>query len=384
MFQKIEARGKGRWARVRRGSRLKNKRRPGSRRAFRVLRQHKVPAAAALLLALFIVCSFLPRRCIPKQTRPPGTPPAEEQIGDNGSSSSMYFYGLLLGCEIPGLKGPAVNCRARLNALLRSALYACTGVDPANPCSVLSLELGAGGEIARQALAPWKDPGSSPSPGLETGKTASSTREEILFPFPLSGDNEAGIFLYHTHASESFIPGGAAFGENPTVVTAGAELARMLEETYGLTVLHHRSVYDLPRRDAYKKARPAVEKIIAGNPNIELVIDLHRDGIARSKSTAVIDGRELARILLVHGRRNPHSEKNLEFVLCLQRELEAVKPSLSRGIMYQDFIYNQDLHPYAILIELGSHENSADEAALSLPYLAEAIARAYYIFFLQD
>ena len=380
MFQKISAKGKGRWARVRRGGRLKKKRRPGGRRAFRIFRQHKILAAAALLLALLIGCSFLPRRCTPKKTRSSGGPPAEEQIGDKGSSSSIYFYKLLLGCEIPGLKGPAANCRARLNALLCSVLCACTGIDPANPCSVLSLELGAGGEIARQALATWKDPGNSVTPGFEPGESASP----VFFPFPLSGDNKASILLYHTHASESFIPGDAAYGKKPSVVTMGAELARMLEETYGLTVLHHRSVYDLPRRDAYKKARPPVKKIIAGNPDIELVIDLHRDGIARSKSTATIDGRELARILLVHGRRNPQSEKNLEFVLCLQRELEAVRPSLSRGIMYQDFIYNQDLHPHAILIELGSHENSADEAALSLPYLAEAIARAYYIFFLHD
>ena len=114
------------------------------------------------------------------------------------------------------------------------------------------------------------------------------------------------------------------------------------------------------------------------------VIDLHRDGVARAKTTTTLGGKDLARILLVHGTRNPGGEKNLEFAMRLQYELEAVAPGLSRGILQQDFIYNQDLHPYAMLIEVGGHENSIDEALLSLPYLAEALARTYYIFFMQD
>ena len=375
MFQKYRAGRRSRWIRIGRRGRLKKKKRPGVEQA--LLQQHKILIAAALLLALLIACSFLPRRAVTKQD----LPSVEEQL--SGDASALYYYKLLLGCEIPGLKGPEINYRARLKSLLCSALYVCTGIDPACPSSLLGLELGVGEKLARQALAPLDKPEQSlfPGPG---GKGESEPGEELSLPFPLSGDNQAGILLYHTHASESFIPGAAAFGKSPTVVTAGAELARMLEERYGLKVLHHKDVYDIPRRDAYKKARPFVEEIIARHPHVELVIDLHRDGIPRSKSTALIEGRELARILLVHGRRNPDSEKNLEFVLCLQRELEAVRPSLSRGIMYQDFIYNQDLHPRAILVELGSHENSIDEAALSLPYLAEAIARAYYIFFLQD
>ena len=367
-------RRRSRWIPDWRAERLKKKRGTKKGDLFQSLRRHKILAAAVLLLALLVASQALPRRSALKQTAPPG----------GAAAVPLIFYETLLGRELPGLPAPPVNLRSWVARPLGTALYIFTGIDPADPCSLLDLELGVGRGVSLQALAPVGGDGDEPLPESKPGESEHCYPGEAFFPFPLSRENRASILLYHTHGSESFIPGDASSEKNPTVITVGEELVRILEENYGFTVLHHRSIYDLPRRDAYKKARPAVEKIIEENPDFELVIDLHRDGIPRSKTTATLGDRKLAKILLVHGRRNPESDKNLEFALCLQRELEAVMPSLSRGIIYQDFVYNQDLHPYAILVEVGSHENSIDEALLTLPYLAEAIARTYCIFFLQD
>lgn len=363
----------------------KNRRpdKPGLRRLEPPL---KIVAVASLVLALIIFSSILPRRSGPEQSPPPDKPP-QHVVERMEKDHISPFFRLLLSREIPGME-PSAGGQALIHGLLCTTVCTLTGIDPGNPCSVLDLELGAGRRIALPALTPIQigdtrgvdddaavQKAEGPNPGSSPGGSL----------FPISGHDEAKILLYHTHASETFIPGtGTASGATPTVVTTGVELARILEEDYGLPVLHHHDIYDQPRRDAYKAARPAIEKIIAENPGLELVIDLHRDGVPRSRTTAIVDNRELASILLVHGRRNPGARKNLELVICLRDELETLLAPLSRGIMQQDFIYNQDLHPYAILLEIGGHENSIDEAMRSLPYLAEAIARTYHLFFLQD
>ena len=111
-----------------------------------------------------------------------------------------------------------------------------------------------------------------------------------LFTFPVPGYGEAPVLLYHTHASEAFTAGsGESASAGRSIVTAGEELARLLEESYGLQVLRHRGVYDLPRRYAYTKSRPVIEKILADNSGIQVVIDLHRDGVAPVSYTHLLE-----------------------------------------------------------------------------------------------
>ncbi|HPU01618.1 MAG: hypothetical protein GX890_08810 [Firmicutes bacterium] len=346
-------------------------------------RQRKAFAAALLLLLLLLLYSSLLRSPAAEPPRQPGGPAGEEAA----ESPLVHFLQRLLGHEIPGLEPPAASYGDEIYAALCRAMRSLTGIDPSDPSSVLDLELGLGKGVSMPALIPPSSaaPGGKEPEPSSPGFPSPPPWGESAYPFPLPGYGEAPILLYHTHASESYrAVSGKAAPAGRSVVAVGEELARLLEEKYGLQVLHHRGVYDVPRRFAYSKARPEIEKILAENSGIQLVIDLHRDGVARAKTTAILGGKEMAAILLVHGTGNPHAEKNLEFVMRLQYELEAVAPGLSRGILQQDFVYNQDLHPYAILVEVGGHENSVDEALLSLPYLAEAIARTYYLFFMQD
>ncbi|NLA12181.1 MAG: hypothetical protein GX883_08660 [Firmicutes bacterium] len=348
------------------------------RRLFR--RRFAAVAAAALLFLLLLFSSAMLRRPAAEQA-PVERAPVEGAAGVEAGVSTC-FYELLLGFEIPSLQPPYAEGRVRIRALLCTVLYTLTGINPACPFTFLNLELAAGKAVSLPAATP-APPMNTASPPADSDKPDPGSQPwgGSLSPLPPDGDGAPKILLYHTHGSESFIPGTAAAGSVPTVVTAGAELARMLEENYGLAVLHHLEIYDQPRREAYRKARPVIKELIAENPSVELVIDLHRDGVARSRTTAVVGERELASILMVHGCRNPGAAQNLELVFSLENELEAVLAPLSRGVMQQDLLYNQDLHPYAILLELGGHENSIDEALDALPYLAEAIARTYHLFF---
>ncbi|NLX91940.1 MAG: stage II sporulation protein P [Firmicutes bacterium] len=185
------------------------------------------------------------------------------------------------------------------------------------------------------------------------------------------------ILIYHTHATESFMPfSGEAFSTDmeKTVVALGNYLTEILQEQYGIPVLHHCEVFDIPRRSAYEKARPSVEKILAENPGIEVVLDLHRDGVSRNITTTSIDGRQTGRVLFVLGSKHQGWNNNLRFALFLQDALEEVKPGLSRGIRKQPFVYNQNLHQRSLIVEIGGHENSMEEVKRTIPYLAEALA----------
>lgn len=350
-------------------------------------RQRKMLAAALIMILLTLLYCGLLRRPVLETALYP-----DERTGKTVEESAESFYlrflQQVLGHEIPGLEPPAASNTDQIYGALCKVVHSLTGIDPRDPCSVLDIELGVGTRVSLPVTIP-------PSSAVHGGKPPDTLPDSpdpaeppwggSAFPFPVPGYGEAPVLLYHTHASEAFTAGsGESSSAGRSIVTAGEELARLLEESYGLQVLHHRGVYDLPRRSAYSKARPVIEKTLAENSGIQVVIDLHRDGVARTKTTANLEGKELGRILLVHGTRNPGSEKTLEFVMRLQHELEAVAPGLSRGILKRDFTYNQDLHPCALLIELGGHENSIDEALLSLPYLAEALARTYYTFFMQD
>lgn len=225
-------------------------------------------------------------------------------------------------------------------------------------------------------------PGQEPNEGEEsavflTGKKTEPTREK---PFTLEDDKPL-LLIYHTHTSESFLPvSGKAYATDPgqTVVFLGAALAKTLQEDYGIPVLHHQEVFDQPRSNAYQKACPAIEKILQQNPQIQVVLDLHRDGVSRKITTANISGQDTARVLFVIETRHQGWASNLRFALFLENILQKRCPDFSRGILKNVFAcYNQHLHPRSLIVEIGGDENSREELQRAIPYLAEALAGVF-------
>ena len=147
----------------------------------------------------------------------------------------------------------------------------------------------------------------------------------------LSGDGYK-VLIYHTHGSEAFADSREGVTED-TVIGVGDELTRILEEEYGIKTYHDRNVYDvvngvLDRSYAYTLSGAAVDRILAENPSIEVIIDLHRDGVREDlKLMRVIDGRPTAQIMFLNGVSrlnlngdidylyNPHKVENLAFSL---------------------------------------------------------------------
>lgn len=192
------------------------------------------------------------------------------------------------------------------------------------------------------------------------------------------------ILIYHTHSQEGYL--ASQDGGSYTVVDAGNELTSLLTERYGYQVLHDTGVYDTVRDYAYAKAAPALEQILQEHPSIQVIIDLHRDGVAQETHLVTdIDGRQAAQIMLFNGLSctkkigeieylaNENRGGNLAFSFQLERKLKEYYPGLSRKIYLKGYRYNMQYRARSLLVELGAQNNTEIEVRNALGPLAHCI-----------
>lgn len=194
------------------------------------------------------------------------------------------------------------------------------------------------------------------------------------------------ILIYHTHSQEGYVD-SVSGDTSTTVVGVGDYLTELLQGQYGLNVIHHKGEYDVKTRDdAYSLAGPAVEKILAENPSIEVVIDLHRDGVGEdTRLVTEINGVKMAKIMFVNGLSrttsvgeigylyNPNLADNLAF--SFQNQLVAAEyyPGLSRGVYLKGYRYNLHYCPKSLLVEVGAQTNTLQEALNAMVPLADIL-----------
>ncbi|NAP01655.1 stage II sporulation protein P, partial [Halomonas sp. MG34] len=116
---------------------------------------------------------------------------------------------------------------------------------------------------------------------------------------------------------------------------------------------------------------------------IQYVFDLHRDSIAREKTTKKLNGENYARIMFVVGLEHPNHEKNLKVATELHHLIEKKYPGLSRGVITKagagvNGIYNQDLTENALLVEVGGVGNNMDELYRSADAIADVFGEFYW------
>lgn len=229
------------------------------------------------------------------------------------------------------------------------------------------------------------DPSTAASPSLIDG--AELLQQDMTVD--LSGD-EPKILIYHTHSQEGYADSKAGNPED-TVVGVGSELAEILEEKYGVSVYHDLSVYDMQdgkedRNQAYSQAAVSVQNILNENPSIEVVLDLHRDGVPDDVHLATeINGKETAQIMFLNGLcrdsngddnnfiGNPNLEGNLAFSLQLQLKAKAYFPDFVRHIYLRAYRYNMHFKPRSLLVEVGAQNNTVAEAKNAMEPLADIL-----------
>ncbi len=223
-----------------------------------------------------------------------------------------------------------------------------------------------------------------------TSVTEQNINLENLLNRDLSIDKTAvgpQILIYHTHSQETFadsIPGD----KSTTIVGAGERLASLLTNRYGFRVLHHTEEFDAESRDyAYSNALPVIEELLAGNPTIQVVIDLHRDEMPEERKLVMdIQGRPTARFMFFNGLsfsndtgeiaylKNPYIDTNLALSFQQQVAANEYYPGLARKIYLRAYRYNMHVAPKTTLIELGAQNNTVEEIMNACEPLAHVIA----------
>lgn len=206
----------------------------------------------------------------------------------------------------------------------------------------------------------------------------------------MQGDNsKPQILIYHSHSQEEFIdsvPGDSS----TTIVGVGTYLTKLLTEKYGYNVIHNTNSYDLvdgklDRNEAYSLALEDVEEILKENPSIEVVIDLHRDGVEGTKLVTEVNGKPTAQLMFFNGLsytnkngpisylENPNLEDNLAFSLQLQLEAAKYYPGATRKIYLKGYRYNLHVRPKALLVESGAQNNTVQEQMNAMEVLADVL-----------
>ena len=193
------------------------------------------------------------------------------------------------------------------------------------------------------------------------------------------------ILIYHTHSQEAFAD-SVAGDQSTSIVGVGEYLTSILREQYGYNVLHHTESYDTESRDyAYSNSLPAIEQLLAENPSIEVVIDLHRDEMPADRRLVVdLQGRPTAQFMFFNGLsrtakgnieylENPYLADNLAFSFQMQTACNEYYPGLARRIYLKAYRYNMHVCPKTLLIELGAQNNTVEEVMNACEPLAHVL-----------
>lgn len=203
-----------------------------------------------------------------------------------------------------------------------------------------------------------------------------------------SSTEEPQILIYHTHSQEEYQDYHTG-NKQATVVAAGDYLTRLLEKK-GYRVIHDTSFYDLQggtldRSKAYNYALEGISGILQKYPSIQVVLDVHRDGVPEEKHlVSEIRGKQTARLMFFNGTSetpdgpiaylpNPCRSENLAFSFQLKLCADALYPDLTRTIYLKGLRYNQHLRPRSALIEVGAQTNTLEEALNAMNPLAELL-----------
>lgn len=196
------------------------------------------------------------------------------------------------------------------------------------------------------------------------------------------------ILIFHTHSQEKF----ADSEENGmSIVNVGDRLVSLLQEQYGYNVIHLTDEFDmaggvLDRSEAYTYANTKLDEVLAQNPSIQVVIDLHRDGVDASKHLVTeIDGKQTARIMLFNGISytkeqgeidylpNPYITENLAMTYKMFLLGKINYPDLFRCIYISGYRYCLHHVPRSMLIEAGAQTNTYEEVYNAMEPLARLI-----------
>ncbi|GIN73098.1 hypothetical protein J14TS2_35730 [Bacillus sp. J14TS2] len=189
-------------------------------------------------------------------------------------------------------------------------------------------------------------------------------------------NNEASVFIYHSHNHEKFEDG-------KDITLVGKELSRLLNENNIKTIHDDTDIAGIIKKrnlsiaDSYTVSREILKETLDNHKNMDIVFDIHRDSSKRADTTVTLNGKDYAKIVFMVSNSSDHYEENQRFATHLNEKLEELYPGLSRGVVIKSEktqnTYNQDLRDHLVLLEIGGTENTLEESYRTTAAFAEVI-----------
>lgn len=207
-------------------------------------------------------------------------------------------------------------------------------------------------------------------------------------------EKEPQVLIFHTHANEFFIDSDLNKGLSEGVVGVGAELQKILKNDYGISSIHYIDEFDMvngegQRVGAYERMDAPIRKILEENPSIEIVLDIHRDGVDEDVHLVTeYNGVDVAKIMFVNGittliedgepvivdwLNNPFIQETLGFSLQMQLSAETQFPNYTRKIFLNPYRLSTHMLPRSALVEVGAQTNTFEEAKNSMQLFAKIL-----------
>lgn len=209
--------------------------------------------------------------------------------------------------------------------------------------------------------------------------------------------DEPQVLIVHTHTTESYEPYQRSYYDSAfpsrtrdpqyNMISVGEALSQRLAEN-GISVLHDGTVHDYPSyTGAYDRSEATIRAALEEYPSIKVIIDLHRDAISaadgsRTAPVAEINGKSAAQFMIIAGCDDgrfgnmPDYIENFKLACLFQQSAEKLYPGLARPVLFDYRNYNQHISTGSLLIEVGSHANSHDEAVYTGELLGDILADA--------
>ena len=203
------------------------------------------------------------------------------------------------------------------------------------------------------------------------------------------------VLIFHTHSAEMFIDSDPMYPMTG-IMGVGSYLAEVLATQHGIETLHHLGRFDIVdgrshRGGSYERMEPVIRQILADNPSIQVVIDLHRDGVGEHLPAFVryVNDIPTAQIMFFNGLSrqnrngeafdidrlpNPYQTENLNFSFRLQLAANQLYPGLARRVYLRQFRYSLHMMPLSTLVEVGNQHNTQQQAKNAMHPLANIIA----------
>ncbi len=207
-----------------------------------------------------------------------------------------------------------------------------------------------------------------------------------------AGGDGPKVLIYHSHATEAYTMDGfdtyepsgdhRTLDTNQNMVRVGEEMKAVFEAA-GIGVVHDTTLYDYPSyNDAYIRSVEGVAENLKKYPSLVLLLDVHRDALVANDGTIykVVAGTvdDCAQVMMVMGsdatgQVHPNWKVNLALAVSIQSALAGKWSTLARPLVLRPTRFNQHLSTGTILVEVGTHGNTLQEAITAARLYARTV-----------